>query len=849
MKILRFVFLIVIVLDMEVLAAQRIKQNPVYVDTKGVMRWTKTNKEATFFGVNYTVPFAYGYRSHKALNVDVKKAIDNDVYHFARLGLDAFRVHVWDTEISDSSGNLIENEHLDLFDYLLLKCRERNIKVLLTPLAFWGNGYPEKDENTGSFSSIYNKQKVLVTENAIKAQENYLQQFLKHKSTYTNETYLQNQDIIALEINNEPQHSGSKSMAKNYIDRMVTAVKNTGWSKPIVYNISESPKYADVVAGSNIEGVSFQWYPTGLVSDHTLQGNYLPNVDEYKIPFTDTIPRVKNKAKFVYEFDAGDVYQSCIYPAMVRSFRTAGFQWATQFAYDPMATAYANTEYQTHYLNLAYTPSKAISLMIAAKAFHNLPRQKSYGSYPEDSVFENFRVSYLSSLSEMNSDQEFYYSNNTLTTPKNIAALKHIAGVGNSSIIKYEGTGVYFLDKLPNNNWRLEVMPDAIPVNDPFEKSSLKKIVTAIHWQKNMFKIVLPALGKDYRVTGINQENNFKGTAVEYSIRLLPGTYILSAKDVLNSDLAFRINDGNIKLSEFVAPQSTSDSIMFYHLPVNTIAALKAYQLTTTLINIDSNASVKLEVRHSNNDQWKILDMSSTGNYKYSVTIPAEYLTPGKINYRILISSSKGFHIYPGNYTTDPYAWDTYTNETWHSFVSDLSSANIFFPKNDQKNIVVYNTDWKENKISYPLSDREDKLDLMATLSEKSMGGLGWELFIGDEIQANIRSTFDTLIITGKSSGTATIKVILRTKYGNSYSAVIDMPSEYSAVPVALKSFMSDSALLLPRPYPGFQALKFKASGERRLAINDIEKIQIEYLKPSELRESLEIRIAGIDLQ
>ena len=82
--------------------------------------------------------------------------------------------------------------------------------------------------------------------------------------------------------------------------------------------------------------------------------------DHYKIPFGDTIPAFKNKAKMVYEFDAGDVYESYMYPAMARSFRSAGFQWATQFAYDPLATAYANTEYQTHYLNYAYTPSKAI---------------------------------------------------------------------------------------------------------------------------------------------------------------------------------------------------------------------------------------------------------------------------------------------------------------------------------------------------------------------------------------------------------------------------------------------------------------------------------------------------------
>ena len=70
------------------------KQNLVFVDKQGVLRYTKDKTEASFFGVNYTVPFAYGYRSHKALGKDLKKAIEEDVYHFSRLGLDAFRVHM-----------------------------------------------------------------------------------------------------------------------------------------------------------------------------------------------------------------------------------------------------------------------------------------------------------------------------------------------------------------------------------------------------------------------------------------------------------------------------------------------------------------------------------------------------------------------------------------------------------------------------------------------------------------------------------------------------------------------------------------------------------------------------------
>ena len=37
----------------------------VYIDGKGVMRWSDTRKEASFYGVNYTLPFAHAYRAMK----------------------------------------------------------------------------------------------------------------------------------------------------------------------------------------------------------------------------------------------------------------------------------------------------------------------------------------------------------------------------------------------------------------------------------------------------------------------------------------------------------------------------------------------------------------------------------------------------------------------------------------------------------------------------------------------------------------------------------------------------------------------------------------------------------------
>ena len=523
----------------------------IYIDAKGVIRWEKNQQEAAFFGVNYTAPFAYGYRSINRLGISIEQAIRDDVYHFSRLGLDAFRVHVWDTEISDTLGNLINNEHLRLFDFLLAELKKRNIKTIITPIAFWGNGYPEKDENTGSFSSKYGKKRALVEEAAFLAQENYLTQFFKHKNRYTGLTYQQDQDVVATEVNNEPQHSGPPARTTEYVNRMVKAIRQTGWKKPVFYNISESPKYAGAIVKADVQGHSFQWYPTGLVAGHTQQGNYLPNVSAYSIPF-DTIPGFKNRAKMVYEFDAADVLAAYMYPAMARSFRAAGFQWATQFAYDPMATASSNVEYQTHYLNLAYTPSKAISLLIASRAFHQLPRLQKYAI---DTLFDAFRLDHKNSLSEMNTADEFYFSNTTTSLPVNPALLQHIAGVGSSVLSTYKGTGAYFIDHVEEGLWRLEVMPDAAFIRDPFEKNSPGKDVSRISWDSHAMVLDLPDLGSGYWLTAIN-DKTVSAIANDKEIKVSPGVYWLSRKDKKNSYTA-QSALGMIKAGEFVAPRTS----------------------------------------------------------------------------------------------------------------------------------------------------------------------------------------------------------------------------------------------------------------------------------------------------
>ncbi|MGZ3939434.1 MAG: membrane or secreted protein [Flavisolibacter sp.] len=800
------------------------ESNLVYVDKKGVLRYTRDNKEASFFGVNYTVPFAYSYRAHKALNVDLEKAIQQDVYQMARLGLDAFRVHVWDTEISDSAGNLLENEHLRLFDFLLSELKKRNIKTIITPIAFWGNGYPERDEATPGFSRKYGKGKATTNDTAIAAQENYLKQLFRHVNPYTHLTYVSDADIIAVELNNEPSHSGPKQGVTNYINRLVAAIKTVGWTKPLYYNIAQNPFYADAVAKANVDGMSFQWYPTGLVANREQKGNLLPNVDHYTIPY-DTIPEYRTKSKMVYEFDAADVLQSCMYPAMARSFREAGFQWATQFAYDPTALAYANTEYQTHYLNLLYTPSKAISLLIASKAFHKLPRLKSFGSYPADSSFDVFRVSYKNSLSEMNSEEEFYYSNNTDTKPVDPSKLEHIAGVGSSAVIQYEGSGAYFLDKMRNGFWRLEVMPDAIHIRDPFERASPKKEVARLEWRGNSMHIHLPDL-MSFSIKGINDGNKFYATA-SGSFQIEPGTYLLKENNVPvpNIDLA--------TMKEFACTKPLFTEPFLRHEPFKEVSAGKSFTVVATIVGLDSGkATLQINKPGGSFGSTREIPMVRRSLSNYSAEVPTDFVSTGLLTYRIIFQKANEFTVFPNNHTGNPNAWDNLDNDNWKTFVvSDKAKLEIFNSTIDQS-IRTYPVFSRGFQTSYPTGIEPGQLILRLSATGVSpKHPIGFACYVADKMkgrQAELDS-FEKLVIRVRNieSEPVKAKITLVNKNAFAFSSFITLTNSFRDIELPLDKLLADSLMLLPRPYPEFMPVWFKAQDSSSFKLSDIEQIQL----------------------
>ncbi|NDV58250.1 hypothetical protein [Bacteroides sp. 519] len=797
------------------IAAQ--KAPTIYVDKSGVMRWNNTQQEASFFGVNYTLPFAHAYRAIGYLNKDHKEAIDKDVYHFARLGFNAYRIHIWDVEISDNKGNLLANNHLDLMDYLIYKLKERNIKIVLTTMTNFGNGYPERNQPTDGFSYLYDKCEIHDNPQAQKAQQTYIAQLVKHVNPYTGNVYMNDPDIVGFEINNEPCHAGTRQQTREYINGMLSALKKAGNRKPVFYNVSHNMHQIEAYYATDIQGTTYQWYPIGLVAGQTRKGNFLPYIDNFHIPFSNT-KGFASKARLVYEYDPADITYSYMHPAMARSFRTAGFQWITQFAYDPIDMARYNTEYQTHLLNLAYTPQKAISMKIAAEVAYNVPRNQSYGVYPADTIFNDFRVSYMQDLSEMNNSKKFFYSNHTTTLPAAINELEEIVGYGNSPVVSYEGTGAYFLDKLEEGVWRLEVMPDAVQIRDPFAKPNLEKEVITIMWNKWNMQINLPNLGNKFNISALNKGNSFKASSTNGVIEnITPGVYLLQksnhkALQVWDADTHWK----TITLGEYVAPEAHADTYFVSHTASKVIESDKPYIVEAEITGPAQPDSViiytdKISFWNNNNPYYK---MERVHGYTYRATIPAKEIQKGVFRYNIIVCRDNNSHTFPSGVNKNPLDWDYISTEYWNAKVVDPGSAIKLFEASN-----MFYTGMETYSIPEGSWLKQDNKEAYTYFLRK---------YIVDDIcQRKERLTNSTLLCLNMQKAPLNISVGFVTCMGYTYKTTIQPQKGINKIP--LNQLEQTATALLPHPYPVFLKEYFEPETNLPFQLTDIERVEISF--------------------
>ena len=813
--------------------SEKVKKERVYVDSEGVMRWKQNNSEVKGFGVNYSVPFAHAFRSGKKLGVDLKKAIDDDVYHFSRLGFDLYRIHVWDTEISDEEGNLLNNEHLDHFDYLIKKLKEKDINFMITPIAYWGNGWPEPDEDTPGFADKYGKEGSLTDPEAIKAQENYLSQFLNHVNPYTGVAYKNEPNVLAFEVSNEPHHREAPEKVEEFIERMVAAMRSTGTEKPIFYNVTHSIHLAETYADAGIQGGTFQWYPTGLGFGQELEGNLLPNVNDYEIPF-DPMWREKGLAKVVYEFDAADVMKSYIYPAMARSFRQAGIQFATHFAYDPTYMAFGNTEYNTHYMNLVYTPAKAIALMISGEVFHQLPMYADLGGYPQNLNFGDFKINYPEDVALLNSEEKFFYTTSTETNPKAPKKLKKIAGTGSSPVVRYEGTGAYFLDELEEGVWRLEVMPDALLVNNPFGKNSLEKTVAVINHKAWPMTVQLPGLDQGFEVVALNEDNSLKPQVSGSTFTVEPGTYLLSKKGKKRKASYKGWENG--RLEAFIAPETTVEKTYVLHEPIPEISEGNEHSISAEIVSDEEIQKVEAWFRNGNN--YETAQLQPQKGYSYTAAVPEEVLKNGFLDYRIIVTTANGSYTFPSGVKGNPGEWNFYDEEHYRTrIVKKNNPVYLFNAAKDSDHIVGK---WTKGINLIPTEnpgEAEYRVNVEQLFVEdpENLGALPvydysfrYNFNRNTEGRRNDLASKEKLILKGRALNDKDLKlqVAFVMDNGVSFGEIIELDPNVEEHEIDLSDLMPVATVTLPRPYPTFLPYFFEHNNESDFDLSRVESLQ-----------------------
>jgi hypothetical protein len=447
---------------------------------------------------------------------------------------------------------------------------------------------------------------------------------MNYVNRYTGRAYKDDPAIVAIELINEPHYPPDTTDAQvtEYINALTAAVRSTGSRKPVFYNcwINRSGAAAD----STLDGVTFGWYPTGLVNGAMLRSNYLPRVADYP---SMRDPRLAAKAKIVYEFDSADVHASYMYPAMARAFRSGGAQIATQFQYEPMCIADGNPNWQTHYLNLIYTPNKAVSFAIAVEVFRRVPRltkadTQKPGFFKKPGF--SFAVSFEEDLSELSSEDTLMYSNNTKTSPPAPGKLTRIAGCGSSPVVRYEGTGAYFLDRLSPGVWKLQVYPDAVMVADPYTGGDNEKVRAL--WGTWPMEIRLPDLGEGFQVAPCDRERRAgKPVAAQgRAIQVAPGEYLLAADGKEMPEKAPGV--------EWIAPPSSkADPAVFVDAPA-TWRERKPLTVSAS-VAVPGRPQCTLNLRPAGATAFQAIPMTATKPYQYTAQVPAGLVLPGKMSY------------------------------------------------------------------------------------------------------------------------------------------------------------------------------------------------------------------------
>lgn len=501
-------------------------QNTRIVDADGV--------EVKLWGVNYYAPFNHNYINLKEKGTDLYKAIDRDIEDFLLLGINLVRMHVYDREITDVYGNIVENEHTRLFDYLIEKLANAGIYAMLTPIVWYNTVEIQKDVSDGyaywslgsnqnwGFSNLYAAHELIWNENAIAAQLRYIEQFFTRRNGFSGLPLTGYEHVIAMEVSNESIYPSAEllrhlreavqttanpykrqecelvrlydehlartgkpdseegatlfcaGLVGEYLHKTFTLVDNLFDGKIIKSHIFygfENKALFECLRQAPIDAISITAY---IPNSFDTAYNDAQNIAQKARELYDYYLPLKElgKAFICYEFDEPTTLLSRGSGILAYMLAAFGVQIASYFTYCPKDVAEYNPGWVVHYMNLEHTPNKAAALAAGKEIFQ--ATGAGAPMFEDDTLWQNEYMTI-----DIEKDLVRYYDGTKLLcsalTEEAVNRLpEYLLCFGSNKLITTPSRGIYVMKKTAEKQYRLTVLPNQKYVNDPFRGRSFR---------------------------------------------------------------------------------------------------------------------------------------------------------------------------------------------------------------------------------------------------------------------------------------------------------------------------------------------------------------------------------------
>jgi len=377
--------------------------------------------------------------------------------------------------------------------------------------------------------------------------------------------------------------------------------------------------------------------------------------------------------------------------------------------------------------------------------------------------------------------------------------------------------------------------------------------VTRLDWNFNKMQINLPDLGSDFYVVANTKAFPFgaadkQNPGTEFSVS--PGIYLLKTPNS-NADFPSASN-------YFFPNKFSSDEIILRHEPYKEVSSDKSFTITAKIVGLDTGkASLQISRLGGGFGTARTIPLVRKSSSEYSADVPADLVTPGLLTYRMILQKGKEFEAFPGAHKENPAAWDNFNNDTWQTFVVPGNAKLEIFNAASDQFVRTYPAFRRGFQMNYVTSTEPGQLILRLSANDLlSSRTLGFTHYIGDKFsgRASELNSFDKLVIRARSGDTQSVKakITLINKDAFAFSGFVVLTNNFQDLTVSLDGLVPDSMLLLPRPYPEFMPIWFKAEGVSTFNMSETEKIQITIgygLNDAQLKKpySLEVQSIWLD--